>query len=98
MFYVVARIELLVPQSQSLKEKRAVIRRLKDRLSDRFGASVAEVEFQDLWQRAALGMALVVSSPSRGRDAVAAMRRFVEEDPRVVVVDQLQRVGRLQGA
>ena len=44
MFYGVARLEVLVPQSRSLKDKRAVVQRLRDRLSGRLGLAVAEVD------------------------------------------------------
>jgi uncharacterized protein len=51
-------VELHVPGSQSLKDKRMVLRRIKDRLK-KFNVAVAEVEHQDLWQRAALAIVTV---------------------------------------
>jgi uncharacterized protein len=57
----IARLELFLPESHSLKEKRHVLKRIMGRTSERFGVNVAEVEFQDLWQRAALGFAIVGS-------------------------------------
>jgi uncharacterized protein YlxP (DUF503 family) len=63
----IARVTLFVAGSHSLKEKRAVVRRMKDLVQQKFNASVAEVGDNDLWQRAVLGFALV------GND-----RRFVE--------------------
>ncbi|MEZ4653601.1 MAG: DUF503 domain-containing protein [Candidatus Eisenbacteria bacterium] len=97
MFYAVGRLEILIPQSQSLKEKRSILNRLKDRLSHRFHCSIAEVDHQDLWQRAALGVALVVSGPEEGGNALAAIRREIEQDMRVVVVDVHRRIDRLEG-
>lgn len=94
MFYAIGRFELLIAASHSLKEKRAVLQSAKARLEHRFRLSVAEVEHQDLHQRGALGVALVVSSESRGRDALAAVRREIETDPRLVVVDARRRVER----
>ena len=67
MFVGIVRIELHLPGSSSLKDKRSVIRSLKDRIRERVQASVAEVDHQDLWQRAALGVA-VVSGESRQVD------------------------------
>ena len=96
MFFAVARLEFLISQSQSLKEKRSVVNRLKDRLADRFHCSVAEVDHQDLWQRTALGVALVASHPAAGRDALAAIRREVESDPRILVTDVRSAVARLE--
>jgi uncharacterized protein YlxP (DUF503 family) len=52
-------IELLIPHAQSLKDKRSGLRGLKQRISSRFNASVAEVGYQDKWQRAVLAVCLV---------------------------------------
>ena len=61
MIVALLSIELFLPMSQSLKDKRMVLRRLKDRLRA-FNVSVAEVAHQDLWQRAGLGIVTVASS------------------------------------
>jgi hypothetical protein len=62
MFVGVVRVELHIPASTSLKDKRSVVRSLKDRIRERASAAVAEVDHQDLWQRAALGVAVVAST------------------------------------
>ena len=54
-------IELFLPMSQSLKDKRMVLRRLKDRVGA-LNVAVAEVAHQDLWQRAGLGVVTVATS------------------------------------
>ena len=54
-------VELFIPESQSLKDKRQVLLSLKDRLRERFNLSVAEVDGQDLWQKAVLGLACVAN-------------------------------------
>lgn len=53
-----ARISIAIGQSHSLKEKRMVVRRIKDRVRDRVGVVVNEVGAQDIWQRAELGCAV----------------------------------------
>lgn len=57
-------LELYLPYSHSLKDKRAVLRKLQDRLRARSNFSIAEVEYQDLWQRAKLA-AVTVGSDQR---------------------------------
>ena len=57
----VLTLELRLENSHSLKDKRHVVRSLKDRLRARFNVAVAEIDFQDLWQRAAVA-AVTVSS------------------------------------
>lgn len=61
MIVGVCTIELFIPGSLSLKDKRQVLHSLKDRLRGKFNLSVAEVDGQDLWQKAVLGMACVAN-------------------------------------
>jgi len=44
-------LELRLPESHSLKDKRHTVKSLKDRLRSRFNVAVAEIDFQDIWQR-----------------------------------------------
>ena len=55
------RVEFLVAGASSLKDKRRVVKGLKDRIRHRFNVSVAEVDYQELWQRSAIGVAAVGS-------------------------------------
>jgi uncharacterized protein YlxP (DUF503 family) len=57
-------LDLLVPDARSLKDKRRVIKGLKDRMHGKFNCSVAEIDYQDVWTRCRLA-ACVVSSDSR---------------------------------
>ena len=93
MFYGIARLEFFIPQSHSLKEKRAILNRIKGRIENRFHLAIAEVEYQDLWQRAALGMALIAQGAQSARDGLQAARREAEQDPRIEVLDFQVRVG-----
>ncbi|HZU14162.1 MAG TPA: DUF503 domain-containing protein [Chloroflexota bacterium] len=60
-----------IPDAHSLKEKRHVVRSLTDRVRNRFAVSIAEVDAQDQWQRAVIGLACV-SNDSRHADSVVA--------------------------
>ena len=57
----VLTLELRLESSHSLKEKRHVVAGLKDRLRHKFNVSVAEIDHQDLWQRATLAAVTVAS-------------------------------------
>jgi len=57
----VLTLELRLQNAHSLKEKRHVVQSLKDRLRHKFNVAVAEIDYQDLWQRAAVA-AVTVSS------------------------------------
>ncbi len=89
MFVGVYRIELLVPASRSLKAKRSVINSLKARLTQ-LNMAVAEVEGQDVWQRAVLGATAVGTDPGYLDDLADRIAQVVERDPRA----QLLRVER----
>jgi uncharacterized protein len=75
-FVCVIEIRLHLSDSHDLKGKRKVLHSLKARLRQRFGASVAEVDGQDTWQRATLVCALVGDSDVRRR--ADELQRFVE--------------------
>ncbi len=55
-------LEIQFPYARSLKDKRAMLRKLRDRLRSRFNIAVAELDHQDVWQRATLGMVSISSS------------------------------------
>jgi len=61
MFVGIFQVELLLPQSQSLKDKRLVLNSVKSRIGNQFNVSIAEVDQNELWQRATLGMSLVAN-------------------------------------
>jgi uncharacterized protein len=67
-------LELRIEGAHSLKDKRRVLRSLKDKLRGSFNVSVAELEQSDLWQRATLGIVSISSS----RDYLAGLMQQVE--------------------
>ena len=70
-------VELHVPGSRSLKDKRMVPRRVKDRLN-RFNVAVSEVDHQDLWQRAALAVVTVSTNQAHAERELAAAADEIE--------------------
>ena len=79
MVVALLRIELHFPDAQSLKDKRMVLRRVKDRLKP-FNVGVAETEHQDLWQRAQLG---VVTVATDDRHAEQVLQSVLDEIDRI---------------
>ena len=57
----VITLEMRLDDSHSLKDKRHVVKGLKDRLRTRFNVSVAEIDYQDLWQRGLVAAVTVAS-------------------------------------
>ncbi len=88
----IVRIELHIPAAGSLKDKRHVVRGLKDRIAARVHAAVAEVDHHDLWQRSALGVAVVAADGGRVRELLQQVRRVVDEAYEAQVVDWQERL------
>lgn len=57
-------IEILIYSSTSLKEKRFVIKSIKDRIINKFNVSIAELRYQDKWQRSEIGIAVIGNQQS----------------------------------
>ena len=74
MVIAVLSVELHMPYAQSLKDKRMVLRRVKDRLQ-KFNVAVAEVEHQDLWQRAGLGIVAISTTTEHVEQRAGGGRR-----------------------
>lgn len=85
VFIGTARVDLHVPGVGSLKGKRAVMNKMKAGLQRELGVSVAEVGYRDLWQRAAIGVAVASSTATGAERVLDRIVAVIERDPRVVV-------------
>lgn len=79
--------ELHILGAQSLKEKRSVVKSLKDRLHKEFNVSVAETAHHDVWQRAELTACVVSSDRRHAESVLAAADRLVEGNPFCRIID-----------
>lgn len=87
MVVAVISWELSLPECRSLKEKRSVVKSLKDRLQNRFKVSVAETGHQDLLTRAQVSAAIVTSDRRLADSVLDKMDRFVDADGRALILD-----------
>lgn len=87
MIVGVLTLEILFPYARSLKDKRQALQGFKDRVRGRHNVSLAEVEFQDKWQRARLGVAAVNSSRAAVEELLARVLREAEETTGGTVVE-----------
>lgn len=76
-------VELLIPDAQSLKDKRQVLQSLKSRLRDKFNVSVAEVGDQDLWQKAILGLACVANESAHVNQVLDQAVNVIQAAPTI---------------
>jgi len=79
-------VEVLIAGSRSLKDKRQVLHSIKDRLRAKFNLSVAEVDAQDLWQKAVLAMACVANEGGHVSQVLEQALNLVKGVPAVEVV------------
>lgn len=80
-------LDVHLPACRSLKEKRSVLRPVLERLQRRFGVSVAEVDHQDLWQRAGLGVAVVSGSGAVLAQLLDDVERYVWAQAEIEVIE-----------
>jgi len=83
LFVGICRLELLLAECSSLKDKRQVIRSLIERLKNRFNISIAEVDFQDTWQRTKIAMAIVSSARNPAEIELQKALKFIDSFPEI---------------
>ena len=77
MFVGMARYELFIPASGSLKDKRRVLKSISSVVRNKLNVSIAEIEYQDLWQRAAFGVSCVSESISHCRQVMQEVEKLI---------------------
>jgi uncharacterized protein len=80
-------VELHLPDVGSLKDKRHVLKGLKERVRARFEVSVAEVDHQDVWQRATLAVAYVSADARHANTVISKAMDFIEDNVAGRVLD-----------
>lgn len=81
--------ELQLAGCHSLKDKRSIVKSLKDRLHNAFNVSVAETAHHDAWQRAELTVAVVAAERRHAESVLASVDRFVEGAPGCRIIDSI---------
>lgn len=79
-------IEVHVPQTQSLKDRRSVLKSLKDQLRGRFNIAVAELDADEKWQRAAVGIAAVGDTRASVEKALRQVTQWLRGMPAVHLI------------
>ncbi|MGB8472854.1 MAG: DUF503 domain-containing protein [Candidatus Acidiferrum sp.] len=74
-------LELHIPDAQSLKDKRQVLRSLKDKLRRQFNVAVAELDHQDAWQRSVIG---VVTLSNEEKHVKEVLQKVLDEADRIL--------------
>jgi len=87
MLVGICQIELHIPSSHSLKSKRVVLKSLKTRIQNKFNVSVAEVDFNEKWQRSTLGISIVANERRFIDRALAQIMNLVDDNSDVEIID-----------
>ncbi len=83
----VLRLDLIIPQSGSLKAKRQVIKGIRERIRRRFNVSVCELDNQDKWQRATLGVAFLSNGSSYVHQILSGVEKALEGEGRIEILN-----------
>ena len=87
MFTISAKLTFHIPHANSLKEKRQVCRSLIDKTRQRFNASVAEVDTQDVHRTLTVGVAVVSGSVAHAQNSLDEIIRYMEEQAGAELVE-----------
>jgi len=80
-------LDCYIPESQSLKDKRRILASLSERLRRQFNIAIAEVEFQDQWQRSRLAIVLVNTNWRMLQSSMSKLTEYVDRDRRVEITN-----------
>ena len=86
MYAAAIRFDLHLPEAHSLKDKRAIIRPILEGCRRRYQVAAAEVDHQDAWQRAGVGVSAVSSSAGHVAEVLDQVERFVWSFPEIEVL------------
>ncbi len=81
------RIVLFLPDASSLKEKRQIIKSLKDRLRNRFNLAISEIDNSELWQKATLGIVCVSNERRSAQAYLDQVINFFQAEPEIKIID-----------
>jgi len=83
----VCTVDLHIPESGSLKNKRFILKSLKKRIRNNFNVSVSEIDHHDLWQRSVLGIAVVSVDTQFAHKVLSKVVDLIRSETRIVLID-----------
>jgi len=87
MIIGVVTFDIHLPAVGSLKGKRKIVKSLKDRIRNKFNVSVAEIEAQDIWQKAVLAAAIVSADKPFANSVLSKISDLVNGQPEIIVAN-----------
>lgn len=87
MIVGVLETEFYMQSCSSLKEKRMIVKSVKDKISKKFNVCIAEIDYLDKWQRALIGIAIVSNSKSYTEEVLQKIFQMLDNDLRFEIVN-----------
>ncbi|MED3624221.1 DUF503 domain-containing protein [Neobacillus thermocopriae] len=78
-----AEVECIIYNAHSLKEKRAVLQRILSRLKQKYNVAVAEVDYQDIWQRTKIAIVSVTQSKTSTEQELQKALKMIDSFPEI---------------
>ena len=82
------RIKLMIYESNSLKDKRQIIKSIIERLKSRFNISIAEVDLNDSWKTSIIGFVCVSNDTNHANQILSNVIKFIDGDNRVEIIER----------
>ncbi|MBF0458153.1 MAG: DUF503 domain-containing protein [Nitrospirae bacterium] len=86
MILGIMRVSIYIPEADSLKAKRFVVKSVKDKIKNKFNVSLAE-EANDLWQRVELYVACISTDTQHVNSTLENVKNMIEKDPQIEILD-----------
>lgn len=80
---VYAEVECFLYNGHSLKDKRSILKRMIFKLRRDFNISISEIDYQDLWQRTKIGIAIVANEFTYGEKVIQQVLKTIDADPEI---------------
>ncbi|MCM8785894.1 MAG: DUF503 domain-containing protein [Candidatus Omnitrophica bacterium] len=92
MFVGTLKFDIIIPSSTSLKDKRRVIQSLQNKIKSKFNVSIAEVDYQDKWQRAVIGLCFVNSEKKEIESICEKIKEIIFDNGELFIIDELKEI------
>ena len=86
------QIDLYLHECFSLKEKRFILKSIKTRIRNRFNVSIAEIGYQDKWQRCCLGVACVTNERKQIDKIMSKVMDVIDSDDRIETIEHVMEI------
>ncbi len=88
----ILELEMRLSSSNSLKDKRSILKSLISRIRNNFNVSVSEIGYQDVWQSTIVGIAFITTEKSFAQRVLSRIMKFVEKERNISLIDSRMEV------